>query len=258
MSLIKSRSCLALSVVLIQLVILGGCATQRLPLATSPQLKAIDTSKSLKKVVLLPIEVTVSEISAGGMIEKVPEWTEIGHQNIEMALRRMASDQLKIELIKLADLTEGEQLVLNQHLALYQRVGPDAFLFSLSQDPAWKHKKDNFDYTLGPGLKFLRDKTGADVALILVGQDYISSSGRKALMVFGMIAAAAVGVVVVPQGAPAFVSSALVNLNDGELLWINFSGRAGSADLRKQEDAYLLISEMLASFPSNTGVALEK
>lgn len=54
------------------------------------------------------------------------------------------------------------------------------FNFGRGTQAAWAHKHHEFDYTVGPGLAFLRDETGADAALIVLGTDFISSAGRKA------------------------------------------------------------------------------
>jgi len=50
----------------------------------------------------------------------------------------------------------------------------------------------SLDYSVGPVQQVL-EKTGSDALLIISGQDYISSAGRKALIATGVIRASSPG-----------------------------------------------------------------
>jgi hypothetical protein len=58
-------------------------------------------------------------------------------------------------------------------------VGVTAHNMLLNGGDAWSHKRKEFDYTLGPSLAFLKKKTGANAAIVLVGDDVISSGGER-------------------------------------------------------------------------------
>jgi hypothetical protein len=230
--------------------LLAGCATTNQPAASNPNFTKPEARASLpKKIVLLPAEVRVSEVSAGGVVEKVEAWTLQAKTNIDQALSSVVKSGNAFQLVALPELSAEDKQRIEQHLALYGLVATEAWVYSRSQDPAWAHKKTHFDYTLGPGLKFLKDKTGADAVMVLVCEDYISSGGRKAMMVFATLLGAAAGVVSVPQGAPAFVSGGVVTLDDGNIQWFNFSLEHGSADLRKPEDAKRMVDTAMRSYP---------
>jgi hypothetical protein len=241
--------CLGLAVLPI-VIGLAGCATPNQPAASNPNFTKPEARAALpKKIVLLPAEVSVSEVSAGGVVEKVQAWTDQAKTNIDSALREAAKTSGAFELAPLPDLSPTDKQTVEQHLALYALVAAEAWTHSRSQDPAWAHKKAHFDYTLGPGLKFLRDKTGADAAMVLICEDYISSGGRKAMLVFATLLSAAAGVVAIPQGAPSFVSGGVVSLEDGNIQWFNYSLEQGSADLRNAPDAQRMVDTTMRAYP---------
>jgi hypothetical protein len=230
-----------------------GCATTNEPAASNPNFTKAEARAALpKKIVLLPAQVRVSEISAGGVIEKVEAWTDQAKSNIDAALRESVAKAGGFELVAFPSATQlsaEDRQAIDQHLALYGIVALEAWTHSRSQDPAWAHKKTNFDYTLGPGLKFLKDQTGADAAMVLICEDYISSGGRKAMMLFATVLAAAAGAVVMPTGAPSFVSGGVVSLDDGNIQWFNYSLEQGSADLRNSADAKRMVSNIMRVYP---------
>jgi hypothetical protein len=108
-------------------------------------------------------------------------------------------------------------------------------------------KLGKFDYTLGP-VQSLAQAVDADALLFVYGADYISTGGRIALQTVGMILAAAMGVVVVPQGAPTILMAALVDPKTGDVLWFDFKVSPGAHDLRKPESASDLVTQLFTYF----------
>jgi hypothetical protein len=235
----------------LSIILCAGCATTE-PAVFNPNFTKPEARAALpKKILLLPAQVRVSEISAGGVIEKVEGWTDQAKRNLDAALRESAKSG-GFELVAFPsakELSAEDRQTIDQHLALYGIVALEAWTHSRSQDPAWAHKKTNFDYTLGPGLRFLKAKTGADAVMVLICEDYVSSGGRKALMVFATVLAAAAGAVMMPAGAPSFVSGGVVSLEDGNIQWFNYSLEQGSADLRKGDDAKRMVDSVMRVYP---------
>ncbi|MGS0272095.1 hypothetical protein ACUOIY_23210, partial [Escherichia coli] len=123
------------------------------------------------------------------------EWSIQAKNNVRSALANQISTKRLFDKLELpANLTTEEMTSLDEHVALYDIVGFNAFYYGRAEFDAWKHKRTDFDYTLGNGLKTLADKSGADAALFIVGEDNISSGGRKAARVF----AAMLGVMLPP------------------------------------------------------------
>ena len=222
------------------LALLTGCATTSS--TSNSKAQQLATQGALEKVLVLPPDITMSELSAGGMIEKVPQWGKQAEQNFSTALASLHAAGKKVVLVSVPDLPEAEQEALEEHLALYAQVASDAFF--LPRAEGWKHKQANFDYTLGPGLAYLRDKTGADIALLVVGQDIISTSERKALSIVGALFG-----VSVPLGV-TFMTTGLVDLQTGNLLWVNYEV-SGTGDMRVYKDAQATLQNLIKGFPDN-------
>lgn len=204
-----------------------------------------------KKVVLIPAEVNVIEISAGGIPEPVQEWSEQASKNLTEAVHREAGAGAPFAVVDLPALTPWEQDILKTHLAMYETVVASINDYALSSDTLWKERTAELHYTLGPGLSFLQEKTGASAAMLIVGEDSVLTGGRLLLMA---ASALVFGFPAVPPGYSYFAAG-LVDLGTGDLLWHNFDWNIARRDLRKPEDANGLVSEVLAAFPGRQAEA---
>jgi hypothetical protein len=131
---------------------------------------------------------------------------------------------------------------VEEHLAIYEQVGSTAHALTFGTDPAWEHKRTHFDYTLGNNLKFLKELSGADSAVLIIGEDVESSGGRKTAAFFGALVGA-----VIPVGR-SFVSLAVVDLETGDLLWMYYTF-SPSKDLKEPKEAALMVQEILTAYP---------
>lgn len=199
------------------------------------------------RVVLLPIDITVSEVSMGGVVEEVEAWSKQAADNMEQALKKYAASSRKFEIVPIAKLTEKERDIVDEHRALYDRVALNAFIYTSAQYGAmgWDYKVKHFDYTLGDGLAFLRKRTGADAAFVVVGADEISSSGRKAAIAISRVISLGGGM----RSGSTYLTAGLVDLKTGDVLWLNSGANEGGRDLREAEDAAAMIENLLEAFP---------
>lgn len=202
-----------------------------------------------KTVVLISPDVEVSEISAGGVIERVPAWSEQARTYVVHAVKHLAQGTA-FRLASLPELSAGEQASLEQHVALYNVVASNVLANSLHGGEVWEKRLASglTDYTVGPGLAFISDKTGADAALLVVVRDYESSGGRKALMVFGALLG-----VGIPMGR-TFAVAGLVDLRSGRLLWQSYDTSV-TPDLRVEADTEKVVDELFSSYPAAAGAA---
>jgi len=235
---------------LVATFILTGCAT--------PQKASLHEALSSRgeqgmphKILLLPVDVRVHEISAGGVVEKVDEWTLTANANATKSLRKIAGSGKAFELKEPPDFTGEDKAVLEEHLALYVHVAGSADLARSSNFEVWRERAKKFDYTLGPGLSRIAEHADADAAIIIVGSDYVSSSGRKATMALGFLAAAFTGVAIVPAGGTAFISVGVVDLKSGDLLWFS-TDRSANRDLRDDGQMQAVLEQLFASYPGMT------
>jgi hypothetical protein len=109
-------------------------------------------------------------------------------------------------------------------------------------------KRDQFDWTLGPGVSRLGEIGGGDYGLFIYTYDSYGSAGRKAAQIVGALFGAVIisGVHIGHAG--------LVDLRTGELVWINADLRMGG-NVRDAEGATKRVSQLLEDFPTRAGAA---
>jgi hypothetical protein len=195
-----------------------------------------------KKVVLLPPQVFVYELSAGGVPTRMADWETTARNNLVTAATRLSHESGLFELVPAPVLDPQLADQLEAHIGLYERVAQSVFVYGRGDMDAWAHKKNEFDYTVGPGLAFLREQTGADAALIVLGSDFISSGGRRAAFVAGLLLG-----VVMPLGQ-SFITAGIVDLTTGDVLWMSFDSSA-SMDSRTSSDVDSLMSDLYETWP---------
>lgn len=195
-----------------------------------------------KKVVLLPPQIFVYELSAGGIPTRMGDWEVTARNNLGASAARQAAESGVFDVVAAPTLDPAEQEVLDAHIGLYDRVAQSVFIYGRGEQTAWAHKKNEFDYTVGPGLAFLRERSGADAALIVLGADYISSSGRKVAFIAGL----ALGVIM-PLGQ-SFVAVGVVDLKTGDVQWMGFDA-SSSLDTREAAEVDDLMRTLYQSWP---------
>ncbi|HVL58031.1 MAG TPA: hypothetical protein VM491_16160 [Burkholderiaceae bacterium] len=194
------------------------------------------------RLVMIPARVKVHEMSAAGMLELVPDWTREASEQLTQAVDRFVQQRRAPRLVPLPELTEDERDQLDDYLATLMVVAGDAFFVVNRGGDAWSHKRERFDYSVGEGLEFLARKSGADGAMLIIGNDIVSSAGRKAIFIMGALAGVAI-----PMGSSA-VYGAFVDLKTGNLLWIN-NVASGVRDLRDPAGAAAMIDSLLHRLP---------
>lgn len=228
------------------------------PLATGAQTHTyLDRSLQpavapVKKLLFIPSDVSISEISAGGVIEKVPDWGKQGREHVTAAMRKLTPD-VKFQTVNVPTLTAAEQEILDQHAALYLLVAVNVRNNGLGGGSVWTKRLESglTDYTVGPGLAFLAEKTGADAVMFTIVEDFVSSSGRKAMVVFGALFG-----VGLPLGR-TFAVAGLLDLKTGKLLWQSYD-TSGTPDMRVEADAERVVRDLFKSYPGSATAAAGK
>jgi len=238
---------LRLSFALAVVALLGACAG----LSTSVnQNVGKNPDKPLPhKVLLVEPDILVHEVSAGGVVEKVDDWSKEASGHAVTAIEGVVQSQHLFELVRGPQLSNADKALLEQYTALYALVGASAYGASHSPYTAWRERAAQFDYTLGPGLTPFSEHTDVDAAVFMVGTDYISSAGRRAAMAFGILASALTGAMMVPTSMPAFMSVGVVDMRSGDLLWFSSDIRTGSANLRDPAVMRSLMEGLFATYP---------
>ena len=229
-----------LFVVVILLFPLTGCTMAGQPSVGSDIRKG--SANLPNKLLVLPVSVSINEISAGGVVQEDPTWSKQGESAMALAVNGFFTRRGTTSLQTLPELTDEEKELVHEHVLLYDVVASQAYIAANVPAYGWSHLADDFHYSLGNGLRFLKQKSGADAALIVIGYDSISTGGRKT-----MIAIAALAGVGMPLGSSK-VLVGVVDLEDGDLLWFQHSFAQGNLDLRKPEDASTLFAKAMEGY----------
>jgi hypothetical protein len=245
-----------LAIALLSVALITGCATQSTSLSKSVSQQS---ERPLPhRILLAQPDIRVHEISTGGIVEKVDEWSDKASQEATKSLEALAQSSNMFELVPPSKLTDAERATLEQYSALYILVAGSANLAQHSIYDAWKKRAADFDYTLGPGLAGVANNEKIDAVVFLVGTDHISSSGRKAAMVLGALGAALLGFGYIPTSVPSFLTVGVVDMHTGEVLWFSTETRSGSGDLRDPEYVKTVVDDLFKTYPGAVKTANAK
>jgi hypothetical protein len=191
------------------------------------------------KVVIMPTDIELFSISAGGVLEPKADWTEAASRNFKEALLQKKRT-LGLETAELTESQADDVAEINTlHGAVAQAISLHHFGISAFSLPT---KDGKLDWSLGEAVRAVKDKTGADYALFSWIRDSYASGERKAAMV--VMAVLGIGL----TGGAQIGYASLVDLNTGQVLWFNKLVRA-SGDLREAEPAAETLDALLAQFP---------
>ncbi len=196
-----------------------------------------------KKVVVLPANIQVYEVTAGDVSEEVPQWSAEASKNVLNALSETIKADKSLSEVGYPRLSPPAAAVVDEHMALYKLVVDTAANTDL------EHKVRRFDFTIGPGLTALQRETGADAAVMVYGRDYVSTAGRKAKAILGNIPIVNAVTGPAPSLGRSFVRIGVVDLRTGDLLWLNSELRGSTSNLRDPADAKDIIHSIFEWYP---------
>lgn len=219
-------------------VLIAGCAQ------TTVLLKA-DAPKrppGQLHIVLMPADIELSELTAGGSIEPKAEWTRQAVAHVTAALRgELDAKNARLIPYRAPTDDQAEQQAETQILKLHEAVGAAIIIHKLTPYRELP-TKDKFDWALGDSVKRLRQRHDTEYALFVLFRDSYASAGRVMLM-FG---AALLGVGIPGGNQVGFAS--LVDLRSGDIVWFNrLMDPAG--DLRTPEGAQRAVKSLLKELP---------
>jgi len=213
--------------------------------------------KTLPRTVLLADpELIVEELSAGNVEEKAKDWSNEASQNAARLVRALTKENHAFEIVGDAGLSPTDKTTLQQHGALYARMLASINNSRFASNAAWKERVASFDYTLGPGMSDIATQSGADAVLFVIGNEHVSSGGRKARMVGGFLMGIVTGIttgvamISVPRAGGSFLSLGLVDMRTGDLFWVSADYKGGAINLRNEKDLRTVLAQLFASYPS--------
>lgn len=193
-----------------------------------------------EKLLLMPVDVELFSLSAGGVAEPRADWTAaaLGHMKAAIAEKKR---QLRSSII---ELPEGAVDEFEEQVGLHAAVATSISLHH-STGGMWAlpSKAGQLDWTFGDAMRPLQARSGARYGLFVWVRDSYATAERKA----AMVALALLGVGI-PGGAQIGYAS-LVDLQTGTVVWFNRLARA-SGDLREAAPARETIEALLSNFPA--------
>lgn len=195
------------------------------------QVDALKRTKDRPSIVLMPLDVELSELSAAGVPEPKADWTDAAKRHLHAAIAEVKNKGG----IRLAEFDEGKarpELLdrLDQIQRLHAAVGQTVLVHHYIPALQLPSKQGRFDWSMGPPVTALKEATGADYALFVHVRDSYSSAGRVALIAVGALFG-----VGIPGGAQVGFAS-LVDLDTGDIVYFNRLAR-GYGDLRTEAAA---------------------
>jgi len=198
--------------------------------------------------VVLPLHVEVKEMSAGGVVEVVPGWTDKAKGNIKSYLHAKADSLIPGQwLVEIPPLTQEQEAAVGEHTSLAKTIWATGQVYPMFGGPAWVDRMKKYDYSVGPGMAFLAEATGAEQALLIIGEDVHSTSGRKAMFVI----AAAFGVGI-PLGHKV-LAAMLIDLRTGDVLWTNINTDVSGTSLLESSDVATALDGIFQDYPDVEG-----
>ena len=208
--------------------LLTGCA------AAAVQRQATDLRREAGKtptIVVMPLDVELAQLTAGGLPEPHAEWTEAALKHMRSALE----DEAKSRNVKLTyydgerGSAEDRQTSLDL-IKLHRAVGGAVLVHQYIPERALPSKDGKFDWSLGPSVAAIARANEADYALFLYVRDSYATAGRVAVIIVAALMGAGV-----PGGAQVGFAS-VVDLKTGNIVWFNRLVRP-QGDLRTPDAA---------------------
>jgi hypothetical protein len=191
-------------------------------------------------VAIMPTDIELFSISAGGVFEPKADWTEAASKHFRDALMQK-NQTLGLSAIELAQKDAEEADEINSlHGAIARAIAMHHF-----GNLKLPTKDGKLDWSMGESVQPIKKATSADYALFSFVRDSYASDERKAAMV--AIAILTLGRAALTMGVQTGYAS-LVDLNTGRVVWFNQLQR-GTGDLREPEKAAETIDALLREFP---------
>lgn len=220
-----------------------------------------ERAQRIHTVALLPPEVKVYQIDAGGVREEIEEWSTRARGNLISALESELRARTGMALKVVAEESLGEKKTrLEDTRALFDAVGMSILLHTYhpNRNYIFEEKLTNFDYSLGSEVSDLTNE--GEAQFLLIANDHVWTGGRQALQAVGILlgigASVATGVVLIPSlGGGTSLSAALVDRSSGDILWFNTTSSGSGQDLRDPGSATAMVQELFKDFPIGHGGA---
>ncbi len=189
------------------------------------------------RVIVVPVDFEVQQVTAGGVPETLAGESELACRNLDEAVARWLTKHPAYRPVLYPDLSDDEESLVREHIAL----------FNVAMNEAWvmirQYRRGPFDYTVGDGLAFVAERTGADKAMIVAGARLKSTGGRTAMKFLEFLLYGALSPL-----EQSFLSAGIIDLRSGRIEWANLENVSGE-DVEVLSEACDAVDKLMAVYP---------
>lgn len=233
---------------------LSACATSPASYRINPRLN--EKLKTTKRITVIPLEIEVYELFAGGIKEKIDQWCAQAKNNVMTAIHKELEVKplLFVKPFHETMLSEDQRSNLDETRALFDAVNSSILTHTYGvTEHSFPEKIENFDYSLGNEVGELAKEI--DALLFVKCIDIIPTTGKERLetskLILGIAASIALGTNLIQpiNMGGTLVSIALVDADSGSIIWYNLHGSGISADLRDPIKTTTIVKKLLDDLP---------
>ena len=242
------KSGVQIAYILFGCLFLSACATLPASYRMNPQLN--EKLNTAKRITIIPLEIEVYELGAGGVNEKMDQWCVQAKNNVITAIQEQLETKplLFIKPFQETMLSEEQRANLDETRALFDAVSSAIITHTYGiPEQRFPEKIENFDYSLGREVGQLA--RNVDALLFVRCLDIIPTGAKQALEAGKLILGVLAGVAVPINMGGTLVSIALVYPDTGLIIWYNQHGSGISADLRDPIKTTEIVNKLLDDLP---------
>ena len=206
---------------------------------TEPKYSIRTFDQNNTKILLMPIDIEICELSLAGLCEPKADWTQNSKENIILGFQEILKTR-NASLVKFKKKINNDSI--NQIIKLHTQTGHEIINNEYGQFSM--PTKEEFNWSIGKKVNLLNFEDKSDYALFLFFRDQYSSQER----VVYSILTAVLFPGVIPIGGRQVAFASLVDLKNGNIVWFNGYYRS-YGDVRDFENAKKTLGKLFEQFP---------
>jgi hypothetical protein len=203
----------------------------------------VDKADAPTKLMVATPDFLIQEVDVGRTAERVVTWEQQAGKAFEAAVVKLSDKEKKFEVVSPGLLTEEELETVNQHRALFASMAPQLLQIKEGAVDVWADEKKKFAYSVGPGMRFLKEQYGVDAIVLVVGKDTVRSTARIVLDVVNSVLPGATS----GEAGFAYLVSAVVETRSGDILLFDYDA-AKRKQLSNQKDVAAMADEVMTDY----------
>ncbi|HEX4855479.1 MAG TPA: hypothetical protein VFV28_01620 [Limnobacter sp.] len=199
-----------LAISLLGALLTAGCGTRGLVNSRLQQ----DPTAVPTRILVAPADFIINEIGFGKDQERVVAWENQASRVFEETVQELSDKEGRFKVVDFNSLSQEDRDLILQHRALFATMAGQLLQIKDGQVDVWRKKQQNFQYTLGDGLKGIQARENIQAIVFVVGKDTVRSTAR---IVADMVNSLLPGAEAL-SASNAFLVVGLANMSTGEIM----------------------------------------